>query len=256
MTELSFLKKRLDVFLGYQSAATAEDELIRLNEWLVRKKTTKKKRLQKKKKTSKERHEDSGLHGGSKTSTLRRLLWWKDLLVCDVQLEIREAKTRHFKQSIYTNWTFCFLAVQKTERKEKMFEEEKEDCCVVWFYVTVAITISDFLVCFSSQIYSRHPCFLLYYIISEWCCKFMCTVWTYCMCAYGGDVRVSPGRCFIFVMKYIKLTYTQARIMFISFCFFLSPDLMEAMQRRRAEAGGPPCWRWGTAAAQTWQRHV
>lgn len=32
-----------------------------------------------------------------------------------------------------------------------------------------------------------------------------------------GDMRVSTGRCFIFVMKYIKLTYIQAGIMFISF---------------------------------------
>lgn len=30
-------------------------------------------------------------------------------------------------------------------------------------------------------------------------------------------MRVSTGRCFIFVMKYIKLTYIQAENMFISF---------------------------------------
>lgn len=59
------------------------------------------------------------------------------------------------------------------------------------------------------------------------------------MCAYGGDVRVSPGRCFIFVMKYIKLTYTQARIMFISFVSFRC--LSEEMQWGRVEAAGPPC---------------
>lgn len=36
------------------------------------------------------------------------------------------------------------------------------------------------------------------------------------ICVQGGDVRVSTGRCFIFVMKYIKLTYIRAGIMFIS----------------------------------------
>lgn len=45
------------------------------------------------------------------------------------------------------------------------------------------------------------------------------------ICVQGGDVRVSTGRCFIFVMKYIKLTYIQAGIMFISFvvveCLYL-----------------------------------
>lgn len=122
-----------------------------------------------------------------------------------------------------------------------LVEEKEEEDCAVWFCVTVAITISDFCVFFFilSRRYSCHPCFLLYYIISEWCCKFMCTVWTYCMCAYGGDVRVSPGRCFIFVMKYIKLTYTQARIMFISFVSFRC--LSEEMQWGRVEAAGPPC---------------
>lgn len=38
-------------------------------------------------------------------------------------------------------------------------------------------------------------------------------------------MRVSTGRCFIFVMKYIKLTYIRAGIMFISFvvveCLYL-----------------------------------
>lgn len=64
----------------------------------------------------------------------------------------------------------------------------------------------------------------------------MCTVWTYCMCAHGGDARVSPGRCFIFVMKYIKLTYTQARIMFISLLSFRIGGGWRLL-RRRAEGG-------------------
>lgn len=38
-------------------------------------------------------------------------------------------------------------------------------------------------------------------------------VWMY---VQGGDVRVTTGRCFIFVMKYIMLTYIQAGIMFNS----------------------------------------
>lgn len=37
------------------------------------------------------------------------------------------------------------------------------------------------------------------------------------ICVQGGDVRVSTGRCFIFVMKYIMHTYIQAGNMFISF---------------------------------------
>lgn len=44
------------------------------------------------------------------------------------------------------------------------------------------------------------------------------------ICVQGGDVGVSTGRCFIFVMKYIMLTYIQAGIMFISFvaeCLYL-----------------------------------
>lgn len=42
-----------------------------------------------------------------------------------------------------------------------------------------------------------------------------CLVYGLDICVQGGDVRVSTGRCFIFVMKYIKLTYIQAGIMFI-----------------------------------------
>lgn len=37
------------------------------------------------------------------------------------------------------------------------------------------------------------------------------------ICVRGGDVRVSTGRCYIFVMKYIMHTYIQAGIMFVSF---------------------------------------
>lgn len=33
-------------------------------------------------------------------------------------------------------------------------------------------------------------------------------------------MRVSTGKCFIFFMKYIKLTYIQAGMMFISFLVF------------------------------------
>lgn len=37
------------------------------------------------------------------------------------------------------------------------------------------------------------------------------------ICVQGEDVGVSTGRCFIFVMKYIMLTFIQAGIMFVSF---------------------------------------
>lgn len=58
------------------------------------------------------------------------------------------------------------------------------------------------------------------------------------MCACGGDVRVGPGRCFIFVMKYIKLTYTQARIIFISFRCLYSVCWKRCRGRRLLVEGG------------------
>lgn len=93
-----------------------------------------------------------------------------------------------------------------------------QEFCVVWFFLTISVTIS---VIFLSCCYSCHPCFLLYYSISEWC-QVLFMVWMY---VQGGDVRVTTGRCFIFVMKYIMLTYIQAGIMFnssvVEFLYFI-----------------------------------
>lgn len=70
------------------------------------------------------------------------------------------------------------------------------------------------------------------------------------ICVQGGDVRVSAGRCFIFVMKYIKLTYIQAGIMFISFvvveCLYLIHwKRCKTVERRWSKRGLPelvsPC---------------
>lgn len=63
---------------------------------------------------------------------------------------------------------------------------------------------------------SCQPCFLLYYSISDWC-PVLYMVW---ICVWGGVLRVSTGRCFIFVMKYIMHTYIQAEIVF--FLLFLN----------------------------------
>lgn len=55
------------------------------------------------------------------------------------------------------------------------------------------------------------------------------------ICVQGGDVRISTGRCFIFVMKYIMHTYLQAGIMlFFSFVAVKWLYLMywENMQKR------------------------
>lgn len=90
------------------------------------------------------------------------------------------------------------------------------------------------------------------------------------ICVQGRDVRVSTGRCFIFVMKYIKLTYIQAGIMFFFFCcgWMSVFNPLEKMQKRWA--GGWDTWgktrlpvlAWlrqsceeGDKVAQTWQLH-
>lgn len=61
-------------------------------------------------------------------------------------------------------------------------------------------------------------------------------VWT---CVKGGDVRVSTGKCFIFVMKYIKLTYIQAGMMFIS--FLCLPLFNPSEKKRQRSEGGGAC---------------
>lgn len=58
------------------------------------------------------------------------------------------------------------------------------------------------------------------------------------ICVLGGDVRVSTGRCFIFVMKYIKLTYIRAGIMFISFAVVECRYVIHWRRCRKMWAGG------------------
>lgn len=50
-------------------------------------------------------------------------------------------------------------------------------------------------------------------------------------------MRVSTGRCFIFVMKYIKLTYIQAGIMFISFVVVECLYLIHWKRRKHVGSG-------------------
>lgn len=72
------------------------------------------------------------------------------------------------------------------------------------------------------------------------------------ICVQGGDVRVSTGRCFIFVMKYIKLTYIRAGIMFISFCFVVECRYLIRWRRCKKNNVGQEVR--GDGVAQTWQR--
>lgn len=58
----------------------------------------------------------------------------------------------------------------------------------------------------------------------------------------AGDVRVSKGKCFIFVMKYIKLTYIQAGMMLISFlcvCLYLIHG--GGKKKHQRSGGGQRC---------------
>lgn len=108
-------------------------------------------------------------------------------------------------------WTFAFCLFQY-KRKRKNWK----DVCMILDTCKSHHNLSHFLSC----CYSCHPCFLLYYSISEWC-QVLYMVWMY---VQGGDVKVTTGRCFIFVMKYIMLTYIQAGIMFNYFvveCLYL-----------------------------------
>lgn len=91
-------------------------------------------------------------------------------------------------------------------------------------FVTISITVSIsrfFVVFFVNVILVIH----LSYYITVYLKDVKSCIWFGYLCVQGGDVRVSTGRCFIFVMKYIKLTYIQAGIMFISFvvveCLYL-----------------------------------
>lgn len=84
---------------------------------------------------------------------------------------------RRFKQTIYTCGRLlpsCLL--RETTTTKKGFNDED---CAIWFCVTISITKTQTHFFFLCWCYPCHPCFLLYYSISERCCKFMCMVWTY-----------------------------------------------------------------------------
>lgn len=77
--------------------------------------------------------------------------------------------------------------------------------------ISITVSVSFFLVDII------HVIHVSYYIAVYLNVVVLFMVWS---CVKGGDVRVSTGKCFIFVMKYIKLTYIQAGMMFISFLVF------------------------------------
>jgi len=139
------------------------------------------------------------------------------LWLCPLALYSKIWKGRHaatYKLFIRVDVCFLSLPVQKKERTKRMF---------VWFWrhamcglVLCNNQYHNLNVLFLVVVLSCHPCFLLYYSISEWC-----MIYGLDICVQGGDVGVSTGRCFIFVMKYIMLTYSQAGIMFISFCWWM-----------------------------------
>lgn len=157
---------------------------------------------------------------------------------------------------LLTNYLYVWtLAVGLFQyKRKKMFwwfwRHERGLCSQVQFSVTLTISKSFFF----SPRYSCHPCFLLYYSIFEWC-QVLYMVWTY-VCE-EKIVRVSTGRCFIFVMKYIKLTYIQAGIMFVSYVVVVCLYLIQWRRCRNGTWGGVESGRKAAseAQAQTWQPH-
>lgn len=86
---------------------------------------------------------------------------------------------RRYLQTIYTCGRLLSVSSSTKERKNKkdvwMILEKRKSS--MWFFVTISITISMSF-CFFSRCYSCHPCFLLYYSISEWC-QVLYMVWIY-----------------------------------------------------------------------------
>lgn len=110
---------------------------------------------------------------------------------------------------LYT-WTFAFCRFLY-KRKEKGEKQWFWRDAKIVFVTSVSQSQCHFLV---DIILVNH---VSYYIAVYLNVVVLFMVWT---CVKGGDVRVSTGKCFIFVMKYIKLTYIQAGMMFISFLVF------------------------------------
>lgn len=90
MKGIHVLSERTDrsngTFLGYQSAVTAEDDLVRLNELLVQK------NKQKKSKRTEERRDGGPMKDLMEDQRRFALIERPCLLVCYVQIEIREGR--------------------------------------------------------------------------------------------------------------------------------------------------------------------
>lgn len=102
----------------------------------------------------------------------------------------------------------CLLSIMKEKNKRKMFHHV--------FAVGLVLCNHQYHN-LSVILFSCQPCFLLYYSISD----VQSCIWFGYMCE-EEFLRVSTGRCFIFVMKYIMHTYIQAGIMFSFCCSWMS----------------------------------
>lgn len=141
-------------------------------------------------------------------------------LLCTVKFEKEDAPL--LTNYLYV-WTFAFCLFQYKRKKEqkRCFNDfgDMQEFCMVQSLVTISITISMsfFLV---NVILVNHVSYYITVYLND-----VRLVYGLDICVQGGDVRVSTGRCFIFVMKYIKLTYIQAGILFISYvvveCMYL-----------------------------------
>lgn len=104
----------------------------------------------------------------------------------------------------------CLLSIMKEKNKRKMFHHV--------FAIGLVLCNHQYHN-LSVILFSCQPFFLLYYSISDWC-PVLYMVWIH-VCE-EEFLRVSTGRCFIFVMKYIMHTYIQVGIMFSFCCSWMS----------------------------------
>lgn len=180
-------------------------------------------------------------------------------LLCTVLFEKGRCAAT-YKLFICVDICFLSLLVLKKEQK-RCFKDfgDMQEFCVVWFFVTISITIST-----SVSLLLLSSMFL---IILQYIWMMSSLVYGLDICVQGGDVRVSTGRCFIFVMNYIKLTYIGAGIMFISYVvveclYFIHWKRCTNVGRGWNIRGRKGCQclllqscKEGDKVAQTWQLH-
>lgn len=126
----------------------------------------------------------------------------KSSFPCCVQLKLTK---------LFIHMDICFRSLPIQKKREKGEKQWFWRVAEVVFVTSVSQSQCHFLVDIILVIH------VSYYIAVYLNVVVLFMVWT---CVKGGDVKVSTGKCFIFVMKYIKLTYIQAGMMFISFLVF------------------------------------